>query len=145
MAGRIPRLTSGFRRSLRPLGIHGGSVRSRAIGSTVTALTNPVTLPGPGDYETAFHPGRAHVRRVQGQNLWILYRFDAVHVEVLTIRSRPFRSTNLNREHLGPAARRMTASRDVASGRWPSSSNPPRAPKKAERAYGVIHRSLLPQ
>jgi len=29
------------------------------------------------------------VRRVLGQNLWVLYRFDATHVDVLTVRSEP--------------------------------------------------------
>lgn len=46
-------------------------------------------LPGAGDFETSFSPGRAHVRRVGGYNIWVLYRFDAEHVFVLTARSEP--------------------------------------------------------
>ena len=46
-------------------------------------------LPGIGDYETAFAPARAHVRRVSGQNLWILYRFDEAHAFVMTVRAEP--------------------------------------------------------
>jgi len=46
-------------------------------------------LPGIGDYETSFAPGRAHVRRVSGHNLWILYRFDDGQVFVMTARAEP--------------------------------------------------------
>jgi hypothetical protein len=46
-------------------------------------------LPRVGDYETVFAPGRAQVRRVAGQNLWILYRFDDEHVFILTARGHP--------------------------------------------------------
>lgn len=46
-------------------------------------------LPSPGDVETTFAPGRAFVRRVGGQNLWIWYRFDEVHVELITVRDEP--------------------------------------------------------
>jgi hypothetical protein len=35
------------------------------------------------------HPGRAYVRRVPGQNLWVLFRFDATPVDVLTVRDAP--------------------------------------------------------
>jgi hypothetical protein len=46
-------------------------------------------LPGPVDFETVFVPGQAHVRRVHGQNLWVLYRFDDLHVDVLAVRDAP--------------------------------------------------------
>ncbi len=46
-------------------------------------------LPGPGDFETSFAPGRAFVRRVVGHNLWILYPFDVDHVFVMTVRGQP--------------------------------------------------------
>jgi hypothetical protein len=55
----------------------------------LAALTSSPTLPGRQDFETIFHPGRAYVRRVPSQNLWILYRFDAANVDVLTIRGEP--------------------------------------------------------
>jgi hypothetical protein len=56
---------------------------------TLAALSNADTLPGPVDFETSLHPGRAYVRRVPGQNLWILYRFDETHLDVLTVRAEP--------------------------------------------------------
>jgi hypothetical protein len=46
-------------------------------------------LPGAGDFETPFSPGRAFVRRVVGQNLWTLYRFDDDQVFVMTARGQP--------------------------------------------------------
>jgi len=46
-------------------------------------------LPGAGDFETSFSPGRAHVRRVAGLNLWLLYRFDDQYVFVMTARDQP--------------------------------------------------------
>ena len=46
-------------------------------------------LPGAGDFETPFAPGRAIVRRVGGHNVWLLYRFDHEHVFILTARSQP--------------------------------------------------------
>jgi hypothetical protein len=57
--------------------------------ATIGAITGADGLPGPVDFETEFAPGRAHVRRVAGQNLWVLFRFDATHVDVLTVRSDP--------------------------------------------------------
>jgi hypothetical protein len=52
------------------------SVGFRAVFATVAALANADELPGAGDEETKFGPGRAFVRRVSGRNVWILYRFD---------------------------------------------------------------------
>ena len=88
MAGRIARLTPGFRRALHVLGIVPGSARI-AVASTIAALSDADVLPGRADFLTDFHPGRAHVRRVVGQNLWILYRFDDDHINVLTLRDAP--------------------------------------------------------
>jgi len=53
---------------------------------TLRALASS-TLPGVADYETPFSPGTAHVRRVPGHNVWILYRFDDSDVFVVTARS----------------------------------------------------------
>ena len=61
----------------------------RAVFAAIGALEDAEALPGPGDYETRFAPGRAHVRRVPGHNVWLLYRFDADHVSVLTARKAP--------------------------------------------------------
>ncbi len=57
--------------------------------ATIRTIAEADTLPGTADFETDFAPGRAHVRRVLGQNLWVLYRFDATHVDVLTVRDDP--------------------------------------------------------
>lgn len=87
-AGRIPRLSTTLRRTLDALGVRSGTPLQRAVNATIRTLKDD-TLPGAGDYETAFAPGRAHVRRVAGQNLWLLYRFDDEHVSVLTARNQP--------------------------------------------------------
>jgi hypothetical protein len=59
------------------------------VFATVGALANAETLPTSMDSETVFAPGRAHVRRVPGQNLWILYRFDATYLDLLAVRDTP--------------------------------------------------------
>jgi hypothetical protein len=74
---------------VRALAIARGTGRSLAVGATVAALSNAASLPAPLDAQTSFHPGQAYVRRVPGYNLWILYRFDAEHVDVLTVRDQP--------------------------------------------------------
>ena len=89
MAGRIARLTPGFRRALHALGIVPGSTRRLALASTIASLSDADVLPSPADFLTDFRPGRAYVRRIAGQNLWILYRFDNDHVDVLAIRDTP--------------------------------------------------------
>jgi hypothetical protein len=59
------------------------------VFATVAALANADELPGAGDDETTFGPGRAFVRRLSGRNVWILYRFDDVHVHAMTTRGAP--------------------------------------------------------
>jgi hypothetical protein len=71
------------------LGLRPGSPAQRGVLATVRAVADAESLPGPVDFETAFAPGRAHVRRVSAHNLWVLYRFDAGHVDVLTVRNEP--------------------------------------------------------
>lgn len=44
--------------------------------ATIAALADANELLGAADDETTFAPGRAFVRRVDGRNVWILYRFD---------------------------------------------------------------------
>jgi len=41
------------------------------------------------DQEIRFAPTRALVRRVAGHNVWIVYRFDAEHVFIMTARGEP--------------------------------------------------------
>jgi hypothetical protein len=74
---------------MRRLGVTPGSPAQRNVLATVRAIADADALPGPADFETHFAPGRANVRRVAGQNLWLLYRFDGTHVDVLTVRSDP--------------------------------------------------------
>jgi hypothetical protein len=66
-----------------------GSAGFRAVFAAIAALADADELPGPGDDETGFAPGRAFVRRVGGRNVWILYRFDGDHVFALTTRGVP--------------------------------------------------------
>ncbi len=86
---RIPRLSASLKRGLLKLGIAPRSARFRAVFATVGTLASADVLPGPMDAETVFPPGRAYVRRVPGQNLWVLFRFDATHVDVLAVRDAP--------------------------------------------------------
>jgi hypothetical protein len=86
---RIPRLSVGFARTKRRLGLAPSSPAFKSVLATVRAIADASALPGPADFETEFAPGRAHVRRVPGQNLWLLYRFDATYVDVLAVRSDP--------------------------------------------------------
>ena len=88
VAGRVLRVSTTFRRSVTRLGVHTGSPAQRAVSAALRALAS-TTLPGGGDYETPFSPGTAHVRRVPGHNVWILYRFDDAHVFVMTARNQP--------------------------------------------------------
>jgi hypothetical protein len=89
MARRIGNLSFAFRRALAKLGYGPGSPQRVAVGATVSALMTADELPGAGDSRTTFAPGVAHVRRVSGRNLWILYRFDDARVDVLMIRETP--------------------------------------------------------
>lgn len=74
---------------MRRLGLTPGSPAQRSVLAAVRAIADADALPGPADFETNFAPGRANVRRVSKQNLWVLYRFDAAHVDVLTVRGEP--------------------------------------------------------
>jgi hypothetical protein len=89
VARRVAQLSTRFRRSVIDLGLAPGSLGFRAVFATVAALAGTDELPGPGDDETSFGPGRAFVRRVSGRNVWILYRFDDQHVYVMTTRGQP--------------------------------------------------------
>ena len=89
MARRVAHLSTTFRRSVIELGLQPGSSGFRAVFATVAALANADELPGVGDDETTFAPGRAFVRRVGGRNVWILYRFDEDHVFAMTARGVP--------------------------------------------------------
>jgi hypothetical protein len=88
VADRILRVSTTFRRSVERLGITAGSPAYRALTAAMRALAS-TNVPGPGDYETSFAPARAHVRRVSGQNVWLLYRFDEQHLFMLTARGQP--------------------------------------------------------
>jgi hypothetical protein len=65
VAGRILRVSVTFRRSVARLGVLAGSPAYRAVSAALRALAS-TEVPGAGDFETAFAPGRAFVRRVVG-------------------------------------------------------------------------------
>jgi len=88
VARRVPRLSTTFRRRLDGIGVRAGTLAYRAVFATIRALETG-TLPGAADDETEFSPGRAFVRRVPGNNLWVLYRFDDDHVFIMTARNEP--------------------------------------------------------
>jgi hypothetical protein len=77
-----------FRESVAKLGVVAGSPAYRAVSAAMRALA-AADLPGAGDFETSFSPGKAYVRRAAGQNLWLLYRFDDHFVFVMTARDQP--------------------------------------------------------
>ena len=89
MSARVLRLSVGFLRSKRALALAPGSTSLKAILATLGEIAARNNLPGPNDFETEFAPGRAHVRRVVGFNFWVLYRFDATYVDILTVRTSP--------------------------------------------------------
>ncbi len=57
--------------------------------AAIGGLAKADRLPGVAHGETRFAPTRAFVRRVTGQNVWILYRFDGEHLYVMTARGEP--------------------------------------------------------
>jgi hypothetical protein len=59
------------------------------VFGAIRTLTDPDELPAPGDVRSRLAPGYAHVRRVRAHNLWIWYRFDDEHVELITLRDEP--------------------------------------------------------
>ena len=62
-----------------------GSRPFRAVFAAVAALARAEELPG-SDVETSLAPGRAYVRRVRGHSPWLLYRLDAQHIYITTVR-----------------------------------------------------------
>lgn len=57
VAGRILKISSTFRRSVQGLGVSAGSAAYLAVSATTRALAAG-DLPGAGDFETSFSPGR---------------------------------------------------------------------------------------
>ena len=88
VAARTIRISATFRQSVAKLGVSLGTPAHRAVSATMRALA-AADLPGPGDFEASFSPGKAHVRRVVGQNVWLLYRFDDQFVFLMTARDPP--------------------------------------------------------
>lgn len=88
VADRILRVSTTFRRSIERLGIKAGSPEYRAVSAAMRALSTR-DVPLPGDFETAFAPTHAHVHRVAAVNVWLLYRFNASSLFLLTARGEP--------------------------------------------------------
>ncbi len=63
--------------------------RRAAVGAVMRGLGSGADLPSPADTLAEFRPGRAFVRRVPGQNLWVWYRFDADTVTVVSVTDQP--------------------------------------------------------
>jgi len=89
VARRITRLSATFHRSVAEIGLLTGAPGYRAVFATLAVLADAEELPGPADHETRFGIGRVHVRRVGGRNVWILYKFDDVHLFAVTARGEP--------------------------------------------------------
>jgi hypothetical protein len=61
----------------------------RAVFAAIGEVAKADRLPGVADGETSFAPTRAFARRVTGQNVWILDRFDDEHAYVMTAGGEP--------------------------------------------------------
>ena len=85
---RVPRLTEGFIRRRRALGLTSGA-SATALARTVGALARG-PLPGAADFETLVPPVRRYwVRRVSGFNLWVFYTFSDDNVTLRTLSNSP--------------------------------------------------------
>jgi hypothetical protein len=82
-------LSTTFKRSLLKLGVLPGTNRQRAVGAAVQALVRAEMLPAAADTQIAFGSGRAFVRRITRENLWIVYRVSDQFVDLLTVQSEP--------------------------------------------------------
>lgn len=89
LVGRLPRLSTTFKRSLVKLGVLPRTSRHRAVGAAVQSLVRAEVLPAPADAPTAFGRGRAFVRRVARENLWIVYKVSDQYVDLLTVQAEP--------------------------------------------------------
>lgn len=87
---RVAKPTPRFLKRLQALGIPSGSALSRAIAHEIGALAGADALPGPLDFETTIPPTHsAWVRRLTGENIWLLYAWDDEHVSLLTVTTTP--------------------------------------------------------
>ena len=79
MARRTIALSPQYLSDAAALGILGGSDASRSIARIAAQLAAADVLPEPGDVTTLAEPDErgvavlAHVRRVEGRNLWLWY------------------------------------------------------------------------
>jgi hypothetical protein len=71
-------------------GLRPGSPCAVAVARTVRALADASELPGKSDFEAAVRRiGRAWVRRVSRQNLWVWYRLREDELVLVTVTSDP--------------------------------------------------------
>ncbi|HEU5074350.1 MAG TPA: hypothetical protein VFU02_09260 [Polyangiaceae bacterium] len=89
MARRIPQLSTTLRRTLAAIGARPNTAPHRAVFAAVGALGDAEALPGLDDTRHASLRGGHMCAGVPGQNVWLLYRFDADHVFVITARAQP--------------------------------------------------------
>jgi hypothetical protein len=55
----------------------------------VQSLVRAEVLPSPADTPIVFGAGRALVRRVSRENLWIVYKISDQYVDLLTVQADP--------------------------------------------------------
>ena len=84
------RLTPGYLRTTRRLGLVAKSIRGRALAGTIAATLSADALPTPSDTKVIFKPAmRAFARRVRGHNLWLWYAVSEQELTLLTITIDP--------------------------------------------------------
>lgn len=85
---RIVALSTGFSRAFQRFAL-GGTPRGQRLARAIASLESGL-LPGPQDIEAPVPPtGKAHVRRVAGENLWLWYRATDERVFVVALTDHP--------------------------------------------------------
>jgi hypothetical protein len=87
---RLVRIGARFRPSLKAHKITPGSEARRALASTMRALADAETLPGPGDELSLIPPTRsAYTRRVAGHNVWLWWTATDAELLLLFVTAIP--------------------------------------------------------
>lgn len=86
---RLIRLGQRYLAQASKAGVIPGSRRGAAVSRTVAALAS-ATLPGAADYEAPLPPvGRAWVRHVLNENIWLWFRFNDQDLILVTVTTSP--------------------------------------------------------
>lgn len=95
MARRTIALSPRYLSNAAQLGVVGGSDASRAIASAILQVAAADVLPVPGDVTTLVAPDErgvmvlAHVRRVEGRNLWVWYAPRGSQLVIVALTAAP--------------------------------------------------------